>query len=78
MSGVDELILLEIYPAREKPIQGVTAGMLLKKIQSASKSVKTKEVLLEDLKNKKRDLLLTLGAGDIDQLVEPIKALYHR
>ena len=77
MSGVDELILLEIYPAREKPIQGVTAEMLLKKIQSASKSVKTKEVLLEDLKNKKRELLLTLGAGDIDQLVEPIKALYH-
>ncbi len=78
LSGVDELILLEIYPAREKPIQGVTAEMLLKKIQSASKSVKTKEALLEDLKNKKRELLLTLGAGDIDQLVEPIKALYHR
>ena len=68
--------MLEIYPAREKPIQGVTSEMLMKKIQSVSKSVKTKEAILEDLKNKKRELLLTLGAGDIDQLVDPIKAIY--
>ena len=72
----DELVLLEIYPARENPIEGVNANMLLNKIQLDLKSVMTKEAFLEELKNNKREVLVTLGAGDIDQLVEPIKAIY--
>lgn len=74
----DELVLLEIYPAREKPIEGVHANMLLNKIELDLKSVMTQEEFLEELKNNKREVLVTLGAGDIDQLVDPIKAIYKR
>ena len=76
LSLADELILLDIYPAREKPIEGVDADMLLSKVQLDAKSVMTKEALLDNLKKNKRKVLVTLGAGDIDQLVEPIKRIY--
>ena len=71
------MILLEIYPAREKPIEGVDAEMLLSKVQLDAKKVLTKEALLDNLKTNKRNVLVTLGAGDIDQLVEPIKSIYQ-
>ena len=77
LSLADELILLEIYPAREKPIEGVDAEMLLSKVQLDAKKVLTKEALLDNLKTNKRSVLVTLGAGDIDQLVEPIKSIYQ-
>ena len=77
LSLADELILLEIYPAREKPIEGVDAEMLLSKVQLNAKKVLTKEALLDNLKTNKRSVLVTLGAGDIDQLVEPIKSIYQ-
>ena len=76
LSLADELILLDIYPAREEPIEGVEADMLLSKVQLDAKSVMTKEMLLDNLKKNKRKVLVTLGAGDIDQLVEPIKSIY--
>jgi len=76
LSLADELILLEIYPAREKPINGVDSKMLLSKVQLESKRLMTKEALLYDLKINNRSVLVTLGAGDIDQLVEPIKSIY--
>ena len=76
LSLADELILLEIYPAREKPINGVDSKMLLSKVQLESKRLMTKEALLDDLKINNRSVLVTLGAGDIDQLVEPIKSIY--
>ena len=78
LSLADELILLKIYPAREEPIEGVDADMLLNKVQLDAKSVMTKEVLLDNLKKNKRKVLVTLGAGDIDQLVEPIKSIYNK
>tara|TARA_B100000900_G_scaffold414065_1_gene439644 strand:- start:12811 stop:14190 length:1380 start_codon:yes stop_codon:yes gene_type:complete len=77
LSLADELILLEIYPARENPIDGVNAEMLLSKVQLDAKRVLTKEALLDNLKANKRSVLVTLGAGDIDQLVEPIKSIYQ-
>ena len=77
LSLADELILLEIYPAREKPIEGVDAEMLLSKVQLDAKRVLTKDALLDNLKANKRSVLVTLGAGDIDQLVEPIKSIYQ-
>ena len=77
LSLADELILLEIYPAREKPINGVDSKMLLSKVQLESKRLMTKEALLDDLKINHRSVLVTLGAGDIDQLVEPIKSIYQ-
>ena len=77
LSLADELILLEIYPAREIPIEGVDAEMLLSKVQLDAKKVLAKEALLDNLKTNKRSVLVTLGAGDIDQLVEPIKTIYQ-
>jgi UDP-N-acetylmuramate--alanine ligase len=76
LSLADELILLEIYPAREKPIDGVTSKMLSQKC-TIKNEVCSKEELISTLQNKDIEVLLTLGAGDISTLVEPIKALYN-
>ncbi|MEE2699856.1 MAG: UDP-N-acetylmuramate--L-alanine ligase [Bacteroidota bacterium] len=76
LSLADELILLEIYPAREKPIDGVTSKMLAKKC-TIKNEVCGKEELIKVLRKKDVEVLLTLGAGDISTMVEPIKALYN-
>lgn len=75
LSLLDELILLDIYPAREKPIEGVTSKIIFDKV-TCSKTLCNKEELLP-LLEKKNDIevLLTVGAGDIDQLLEPIKQI---
>jgi UDP-N-acetylmuramate--alanine ligase len=73
LSIADEVILLDIYPARELPIDGVSSSMLLEKISCQKKSLQTKEGLTDFIKNNKPELLLTLGAGDIDQLILPLK-----
>lgn len=71
----DELIMLDIYPARELPIEGVDADMILAKMQSANKRKCGKQEAIELIKNEKPELLLTVGAGDIDQLVQPLKTV---
>lgn len=73
LSLLDEVILLEIYPAREEPIEGVDSNMLINLIELENKSVMSGDELLRTIRQKRPDVLLTLGAGDIDQLVEPIK-----
>lgn len=75
LSLLDELILLDIYPAREKPIEGVTSQIIFDKV-TCTKTLCHKEDLLS-LLDKKNDIevLLTVGAGDIDQLLLPIKEL---
>ncbi len=78
LSALDELILLPIYPAREEPIPGVTAAMILEKVGQQNKMLIGKEQLLEVLGEKTPQVLLTLGAGDIDQFVEPIVNLYSK
>lgn len=70
---LDECILLEIYPAREVPIPGVTSQMLLDKISNKNKKLLQKSELVNYLRAYRPQVLLTLGAGDIDQLVEPVK-----
>ncbi len=70
---LDECILMEIYPARELPIEGVTSQMLLNRMKSSHKSICQKDVLVETVAERKLEVLLTLGAGDIDTFVEPIK-----
>lgn len=75
LSKVDELILLPIYPAREEPIPGVNSEMLLSKVSIEAKQITAKEKVLELLSNKELDILLTIGAGDIDRLINPIKSL---
>ncbi len=68
----DEVLLLDIYPARELPIPGVESQMLLDGLHHAAGSIVTKEGLLEYVKNNPLQLLVTAGAGDIDKLVQPI------
>jgi UDP-N-acetylmuramate--alanine ligase len=76
LANADELILLDIYPARELPIEGVDSNLILKNIKSnMDKCLLTNDQLLKSLKENKRDLLVTLGAGDIDKLVNPIKLI---
>jgi UDP-N-acetylmuramate--alanine ligase len=72
LSLADEVVLLDIYPARELPIEGVTASMLLEGITSVKKSLQTKEGLLDYLERNSPEVLVTIGAGDIDRLVSPI------
>ena len=70
---LDECILLPIYPARELPIEGVNSTMLLDKMSLKNKQLIQKDALIQELKNRKIDVLITMGAGDIDALIEPIK-----
>jgi UDP-N-acetylmuramate--alanine ligase len=72
---LDELILLDIYPARENPIAGVTSQMLLDRVKLPRKKLVRKEDLLLEIGEGKPEVLLTLGAGDIDQFAEPITAM---
>jgi UDP-N-acetylmuramate--alanine ligase len=72
---LDELILLDIYPAREQSIEGVSSEMILKNVTIRNKSICKKEQLLDVLKTKQIEILITMGAGDIDKFVEPIKSI---
>lgn len=75
LSLADKVYLLDIYPARELPIKGVNASVLAKKMESTQVSVKSPIEILDILKAEKSEVLVTLGAGDIDRMVEKIKAL---
>lgn len=72
LSMLDCLILLDIYPAREKPIEGITSEIIFKNV-TCEKYLCSKENALEMLEKHPSDVILTLGAGDIDQLIKPIK-----
>jgi UDP-N-acetylmuramate--alanine ligase len=72
LSQLDSLILLDIYPAREEPIEGITSEALSHKV-SCEKSLVRKEDLVSVVSEKEFDVLLTLGAGDISDLVVPLK-----
>jgi UDP-N-acetylmuramate--alanine ligase len=71
----DEVILLDIYPAREQPIEGVTSEMIAAKMTNAVQTILSKEGLLEYVKQAPLDMFITAGAGDIDKLAEPIKKI---
>ena len=75
LSLADSLILLDIYPAREKPIQGVDSKMLPDLCVNNSKKLISKNLVIKNLENQKIDILLTIGAGDIADLVVPIKKM---
>ncbi|MBN2237824.1 MAG: UDP-N-acetylmuramate--L-alanine ligase [Bacteroidales bacterium] len=70
---LDQLILLDIYPARELPIPGITSQLLLDKVELEQKILLQKEEIISYLLKNKPQVLLTLGAGDIDRLIEKIK-----
>ncbi len=72
LSGVDKLILLEIYPAREEPIPGVDAGLIFKDVTAPEKVRLDKSQLMDYLAGEKPDVLVTFGAGDVDRFIDPI------
>ncbi len=72
LSVFDAVLLLEIYPARELPITGINASWLLEKITAPFKKLVTKSALLDVIKSIDNPVLVTMGAGDIGTLVEPL------
>ncbi|MCY7327681.1 MAG: UDP-N-acetylmuramate--L-alanine ligase, partial [Saprospiraceae bacterium] len=75
LDQLDECILLDIYPAREQPIPGVTSAMIAALMKHKNVTLTTKSELLNVLKNKNLEVLMTMGAGDIDTMLEEIKHL---
>ena len=78
LSLLDDVILLDIYPAREEPIPGITSEVIFEKITSKEKMLLKKTELLDFLKGKQLDVLVTLGAGDIEHLLPAIKQLLEK
>lgn len=72
LSGVDKLILLDIYPAREEPIEGVTSDIIFKDVTIEDKVLIRKEELMQTLEAEQLEVLVTFGAGNIDRFIEPI------
>lgn len=70
---LDECILLDIYPARELPMEGITSQWLMGKMEKKNAVLLEKDKVVNYVTTNKPQVLLTLGAGDIDRLVEPIK-----
>ena len=72
LSALDKLILLDIYPAREEPIEGVTSSLIFDKVTAPEKVLLKKEELMGYLSNEPVDVLVTLGAGNVDGFIGPI------
>lgn len=75
LSLADRLLLMEIYPAREKPIDGITSSVLLEKVRCKEKQICSKEELVDTIRKMKPELIMTMGAGDIDRFVPQIETL---
>lgn len=78
LQALDTIILLDIYPARELPLEGIDSGMLLNLINHPDKQLCSKTALVDHLIAIQPQVLLTLGAGDIDRLVEPIEKAFKK
>jgi UDP-N-acetylmuramate--alanine ligase len=78
LSLLDTVVLLDIYPARELPMEGVTSKIIFDKMTSANKILCNKAEAVELLKRQEPEVLLTLGAGDIDQLVGILKEQFQQ
>ena len=77
LSKVDKLILLDIYPAREEPIPGVTSEIIFKDVTAPQKVLLKKEELMDYLAKEPIDVLVSFGAGNIDRFIEPITELLN-
>lgn len=73
LSSFDEIMLLEIYPARELPVEGVNSNWLLSKISNKNKKLVAKEQLVSEIQKSDAQVIITLGAGDIGEEVAKIK-----
>ena len=78
LSGLDKLILLDIYPAREEPIPGVTSEIIFRDVTAPEKVLITREELMSYLEKEPLDVLVTLGAGNIDRFIEPITEMLRK
>ena len=78
LSLLDELILLDIYPAREEPIPGVTSQLIFDQVTIPNKRMVHREDLVDIVRQEKDsiEVILMLGAGNIDRLVEPVKQIW--
>lgn len=74
LETLNELLLMEIYPAREEPIPGVDSEWLLNKIRMVNKKLCSREELVNEVLRLQPEVLLTMGAGDIDKMIEPLKS----
>jgi UDP-N-acetylmuramate--alanine ligase len=72
LSALDELILLDIYPARELPLEGITSAVIFDNVKLEDKVLIKKDELMDTLKSRDLDILITFGAGDIDRFISPI------
>ena len=73
LAQFDELLLMDIYPARELPMEGITSEWLLSKIENNSKKLVSKEDLISEILKSDTTVIVTIGAGDIGELVPSIK-----
>ena len=78
LSLLDELILLDIYPAREKPIPGVTSQIIFDKVKLKKKTLCKKEALYSILEKGSYEVVLMAGAGDIDRMIENVKQILDK
>lgn len=78
LSAVDKLILLDIYPAREEPIPGVSSRLIFDKVTAPEKVLLKKEMLMKYLEDEKIDTLITFGAGNIDRFIPQITNLLSK
>jgi len=76
LEELDKLILLDIYPAREEPVPGVTSELILNMVSLKDKEILSIDEVIDYVKNMDSGVLLTLGAGDIDKLAEPIESIF--
>jgi len=75
LENFDEIIILPIYPAREKPIEGVTSAIIYDKIKNTNKQLISKSELISFLLKKQLEVLVTMGAGDIGLMVPELEKL---
>ena len=73
LAQFDEIILLDIYPARELPMEGITSSWLLSKIENSNKKLVSKSDLIPTILESDAKIIVTIGAGDIGELVPKIK-----
>ncbi|APG61226.1 UDP-N-acetylmuramate--L-alanine ligase [Christiangramia salexigens] len=73
LSGFDEVLIMDIYPARELPIKGISSAWLLEKISNSNKELVSKDEILGKLKSTDSEVIVMMGAGDIGEEVEKVK-----
>lgn len=73
LSRLDEVVLLPIYPAREEPIEGVSSDALIDAISSGNKHLLSANEVVGFIASRENEVVLTIGAGDIDRIIEPLK-----